>query len=538
MKEDKDINPVDRLFKQSLEGYSPAPPASVWKGIRAKIGGGGKSPWQQLGPHGGSIVVSAVILSMAGLLAYQTYFRSSTQSVIQNNAAVQTSINKTDLNQGQASIKTPDIENQATADKPKTETQPIIGKVVSKVAAKTNNSDSDKPQNVVAQGKAHSAVSPETKSNSVHTKQSNNSKHEIAKLITSGTAPAKQNKNETPTVSENIKPVNQILSQSVSPQKPESVVVNYLLTEADGSKPSDSLAQNTADKPLKIKKTEYPIIPAAEISVAKNAKTSGPEMKIPDSNPSGNHPASTSSPTTSNAPAAALPELSGPNPFQYYFGLSGSMGKVMVKGLNPNNFYSVSALAGITHRKSGFGIETGIGYSYYQDRGIFEFEYKQTDTTGYKGYSLFNSYDSSYLVIFKPITSDTLVYSYTTTRTSYTYLKIPLYFTKQLFSAGNMGLGIKTGPSLDLLISRKVTQPGYTGNSGNLVSISNNSYTMLSTSWQWLIAPQLSWDLTDKIVFRFEPTLVFYLNNLYEPGNRPSYKPYGIGASAGFKYNF
>jgi hypothetical protein len=133
---------------------------------------------------------------------------------------------------------------------------------------------------------------------------------------------------------------------------------------------------------------------------------------------------------------------------------------------------------------------------------------------------------------------DTLLYHDSITKNSYTYLRIPLYFSKQLFRSGKFSVGLKTGPSVEFMITRNETQPQYILPGATLISVKNTSYSRLSTSWQWLIAPQLNWDITDKIIFRVEPAVTFYLNNLYDKNSRPATKPYGISITGGLIYKF
>jgi hypothetical protein len=110
--------------------------------------------------------------------------------------------------------------------------------------------------------------------------------------------------------------------------------------------------------------------------------------------------------------------------------------------------------------------------------------------------------------------------------------------TKNLFSSGKFNVGIKTGPALELLIAKQQNQPEYSVPGANQVALENHSPTLVKTSWQWLVAPQIISDITRKISFRIEPSVVIYLNNLYAKTNQPSAQPYGIGLWTGILYKF
>jgi hypothetical protein len=113
---------------------------------------------------------------------------------------------------------------------------------------------------------------------------------------------------------------------------------------------------------------------------------------------------------------------------------------------------------------------------------------------------------------------------------------MPFYFSKQILRRGKFSAGIKAGPSVEFLLSRKETQPVYQLTGSDLLQTTNKSYKRISTNWQWLIAPQFSWDITDKIRFRLEPAAIFYLNNTYETENRPPVKPYILSITGGLLF--
>lgn len=548
MKENKEIQPIDELFRQSLEGHSPPPPPGVWKKIRIQLGKGGTSPWQFLTSSVGIIIVSAVILIVAGLLVFNTYFSatplSETGNVITSSKIKTQGINN--IKNSNSGIKThtskdhaPSVPNQLTGNPAITPSSLIA---LSK-SAKPGSDDVNSRENPIKSNPSanhKNAAFREaniTDSEGLTDQRSNKLTAPAAGMVKSGKViPVQPEKNATSSLTDNLLPENlknnlpEVLA--TLQQEQEKAITSETGSWGDGQGSAIASLVPVEEKPA----PETGSIPEE----GKVISSSNPEVVWGN-----NHPGTSDNPGISdishppaNSGPAINPNLSHPNPFSYSIGIIGSIGQVLVNGLNPNNFYSVNVLAGISHKKLNAGIETGIGYTQYKDRGIFEFEYRKTDTTGYKGYSLFNAYDSSYLFVFKPVTSNRQIFVDTNTRFSYTYLKVPLYFTKQIFQFGQLDLGIKTGPSCDMLITRKEVQPEYSLPGSQFISLKNNSNTMLSTSWQWLVAPQISWNISNNLFFRFEPAIVFYLNNLYNTKDKPLATPYGIGIWTGLWYRF
>lgn len=498
MKENKDIHKVDSLFRQALEGYSPPPPPGVWNKIRLQLGRGGGSPLSLFKGYKGLIALSVVLVSAVALFIY-----NSDSSITEELPA-----------------------------KPKT-TESIVDPKPNRTAA--IKQENTAPDSINAESEYPQISEKQTKQ-----KQQSNieveSEHQKTLEISAGNQHG----------GSKIKKEGNILSTSginMPDVESNKTVETPDFKTGTFNRIADLPEQSVSEGPEKVITQE---LSYGETNVSSDIlplKNSIPEIVSAENIPGSTQPTESgfsggSKPPLPAAPDGSKPLLTGINPFQYYFGLSGSFGKVMAIGLNTNIFYSVDAVIGITHKNSDFGVETGFGYSSFRDEGAFTFEYFRRDTTGYTGHSLFNSIDSSYLIIFTPQTTDTHSYKDTTSQASVTYIRIPLHFTKKIVSFSKFDIGIKTGPSLNLLIANRETQPENPDPGANLIGIKNNSYQKLSTSWQWMVAPQLSWNINRRFVFRVEPSVVFYLNNLYKPDSRPSGKPWGIGASAGLLYNF
>lgn len=205
-------------------------------------------------------------------------------------------------------------------------------------------------------------------------------------------------------------------------------------------------------------------------------------------------------------------------------GVSGNIGAVVQKGRNPNLFYGGMVTGGLWHKKLKAGIETGIGWTVYNDYGSVLKNVRITDSI---------SGDTTHPVI-----------QYDTTRISssgyrYQYLQIPLFISKQIVGKGKFAFDIRTGPVIGILISQKQISGSTSGpENGEILSTSNNDYTRLKISWQWDVMLQLRWNFSDRLSFTLSPSAVFYLNNLYESTNRPASMPCGIGVTAGLIYKF
>jgi len=529
MEENKDIQPIDKLFRQSLEGYSPPPPPSVWKGVKAKIGTGKPSVSQFLSNHSGLLIVSSVVLGVIAFLIFnaKTSLLPKSENVVANTQDLSTS-------KRQVSENNPSKTYQIMpSEKPSVVNEPI------KAEVKTEQLVSEKTKNSINQQNKSLAANPE-----------NNTK-KLVKPILKSTSPQSQNSKPSAKKENKYNVSNSVDESSISfaavptvsglnstINKPERTEIqeNKVLVIPEGK----TLVASESNKPEKPQET-----------IVKNEKRDAPSTANPESNDNFAEPKVQSGGMTPTSHKDDKPGTTSSDPgkpasgnslksnaLKYSVGVDGSYGKVIMGGLNPNDFYTVDILAGITFTKSKIGIETGIGLGYYKDRGIYNFEFLRTDTTGYIGKSLFNKYDSSYLIVYNPVTSNTTINIDTTTPLSYTYLRIPLYFSKQFFHFNKLNLGLKTGPNLELLITKKETLPEYSLSGTSLIGLQDNSFTMVSTSWQWLFAPQFSWDITDKIVFRLEPSVIFYLNNRYDSENQPASKPYGIGVWTGVRYTF
>ena len=205
-------------------------------------------------------------------------------------------------------------------------------------------------------------------------------------------------------------------------------------------------------------------------------------------------------------------------------GVSGNIGAVVQKGRNPNLYYGGMVTGGLWHKKLKAGIETGIGWTVYNDYGSVLNNVRITDSI---------SEDSV-----NPVTHiDTTMIS--SSKYRYQYLQIPLFISKQIVGKGKFVFDITTGPVIGILISQKQISSSTSGpENGEILSTVNSDYTRLKISWQWDVMVQLRWNFNDRLSFTLSPSGIFNLNNLYDRNNKPPNMPFGIGVNAGFIYKF
>lgn len=495
MKEEKDIHPVDKLFRQSLESYSTPPPPTVWKNIRSGIKGSRTAGGKFTAGNTGLFLGSVVILSLAGMLAYVAFFRSNT---------VQTSVNKdinTQISTNQAS------QNQVSAVNT---IEPQTNKQTTQTGTQSGNhaaaAEFKKPQantqNIVSRIPAkHKAENQLSRPNSAN-KVPDPGQIRADATARQQTLPAQQAQS---TMNEKV---SSETGRTTAQQLTEPILVKEIAASEE-----DNKTKITSDS-----------VQAISVPGADSFEGTQPGKLNPEDNSGKTEPKEQEKKTTPS--------------FGYSLGFNAGYGQEKIMGLNTGNMYSAQFFGGITHLKTGINLETGIGYSYFSERAIFRYNFSRTDTLGYTGYTYLNALDSSYLFIFKPTVADTLFSRDTTTLSSYAFFDIPFYLSKTIFRTGKFSLGIKTGLSVAFMITHKEKQPGYQPDGSTLVDITNKSYQRVSTSWQWLIAPQLCWDMTDKIIFRLEPSATFYLGSPYEAENRPADRPWRPGISAGLLFRF
>ena len=232
-----------------------------------------------------------------------------------------------------------------------------------------------------------------------------------------------------------------------------------------------------------------------------------------------------SSPASPNAePVKSSNSLRMSENLSWQSGVSGNIGEVVQKGRNPKLYYGAMVTGGLWHKKLKAGVETGIGWTVYNDYGSVLTNVRITDS----------------------ISGDTVhpVKHIDTTRISssnyrYQYLQIPLFISKQIVGKGKFVFDIKTGPVIGILISQQQVSSSTSGpENGEILSTVSSDYTRLNISWQWHLMLQLRWNFNDRLSLTISPSGIYYLNNLYDRNNKPLNMPFGIGVNAGLIYTF
>jgi hypothetical protein len=534
MKEEKDIQPIDKLFRQSLEGYSPAPPASVWKGIRAKKISRNLSSGKWFTSPGGLSVISAVVLVALSWIIYKSFTseqsqkKSSLPSVVIDSAVAD-----------QLDSKSPEPYYSQT----KTDSQVNSALSIDKETKNNQdpkNTDKAKISTVKPTGEKAGTEIKQQKTNPVDGKNAVMKSSSFTKLSSTKQVTVKSpvTNDNTNVVSKEGAEFSQSIDNTARQGSEVKVNNNEGVNEAEpvvsvnenlSNKQGDSVQQLAAKRENAPSDISKP--PATKPDVSRNdsvSKTIYPQ----DANNS-------KSPDSGNTNIKQESRLTMPKNLVWQIGAGGNIGQVYQKDRNANFFYGGLITGGLWNTKWKAGIETGIGLGKYADYGSIENSWMttdsliMTDTIWHQQDSLiyFELIDST--IYFPVAHSDTLKYSY-----NYTYLQVPFFITKQIASFGKFSLDLKAGPMVGFIISKKESVTGSMPPDNVIVSVVNKNYTRLDVSWQLHIAPQLRWDITDKLSIGISPTAVLFLNNLYDKKNKPSSKPYGLSIYGGLTYKF
>jgi len=290
------------------------------------------------------------------------------------------------------------------------------------------------------------------------------------------------------------------------------------------------------DMPIPVTQPAYEDVPKDTIIKADfltvPPKSAGDTMKIPDRLlEDGIIPANAAAdetPLDTNKPEGQGKTKRSPGMpenLSWQIGLFGNFGEVVQKERDPNLFYGGMVTAGLWSEKLKAGIETGIGWEEYKDYGTITEITRKTDSIPLDSLGNYQYINTDTASVFE--------YKY-----RYQYLKVPLFVSKQVLTAGRFSLDIKTGPLLGFIIKKKelIYEPGPA--EGEVISIDNKNYTRLDLSWQWHVILPLNWNFNEKLSLSLSPFGIFYLNNLYNRKNRPAGMLFGIGIYGGLVYRF
>ena len=496
MNEEKDIQPIDKLFRQSLEGYTPVPPASVWKGIKAKKFNPTHSSGKWFTSQGGLSVISAVVLVAFSWIIYKS-FVADPETIKQNQSESPLLIDSI-------------ILQQTVSEKDKSRRDIQINNE-EKLA-----SDDNKKTGVKQSGSISTPVSSQASSSngSVNQGYTINKTSQVKKINTFiNPNPVDNSETEVPLKkdiqvlkSKQIASIKHAETNLLSHGQEQNFIDSFVeySTKAIVTLPSDSKTQ--------------------EDQVTNKNKTAGLSETI-----SGNI----------SAIDTSAPELLKTKSMVWQTGICGNIGNVYQKDRNANLFYGGMITGGFWNTKWNAGIETGIGLSRYKDYGSVENSWMTNDSI-IKTDTIWHQLDSiSYYELHDSTIYSTVAHSQTINyHYNYTYLQVPFFITKQIAAFGKFSLDIKAGPLVGFMISKKETITGSMPPENIMVTSLDKNYTRLDISWQLHLSPQLRWNFSDKLSLEISPTAVFYLNNLYDKKNRPASKPYGLSVYGGAIYKF
>ncbi len=484
MKEEKDIQPIDNLFRQSLEGYAPAPPPKVWKSIRKKMNASDSGLANWFGNNAGILIGSASILAViAALVLTNNLFNSKELANSKQDTIIPSN----------QSVNTPIVVDTALQAKNKTNPTDII--------LNTKN-DKKIPALDVAEYK------PKTKTHSPF-----NTKLQ-SQPPTRNTKPTQNN--PRPTQSEQQKSINNRI-------EPAGIsIVQQISSE-----------ENLENTKLQIKQPEYPVK-----AVAKDTNVN---ILVQAEKP--NQPTDTirqsSSKTNTDAKATdAKTKKIKPGTLQWQTSIYGNTGMVLQQQRAANFMYGVMGTIGLWHNNFKAGVETGVGLQAYKDQGEIKNTYRIYDTI----IVLDTIWHQDSGFIYPEITTKYLPYTRDTNQITslnhtYSYLQFPLLFTKQILKLKNLSVDIKAGPIVGLQLSKNTFRKTVGSPEGGiLINTVTTDYTRLQTHWQILISPQIKYNLSKKVVISLSPCLSLFPDKLYSAANRPKSTPYGLSVYGGIIY--
>lgn len=200
--------------------------------------------------------------------------------------------------------------------------------------------------------------------------------------------------------------------------------------------------------------------------------------------------------------------------------------------------------ASVSYHKSRLVFQGGLEYSYMNDVGDYMVDMSTYDSVGfYYGVGEFvvdpDNPDSVIFVIQKVTVYDSVQHqSNYQTQCSFTYLQIPLMVGYKALQAGRFSAYIKAGPSISIMLNKKVPEFVYTNPEATIHSINNYSLPRLTASVQAVVSLSLQYQLFKNVGILVEPTYRYYIQGVYDVDGKNIEKPYAVGIKGGIYYNF
>lgn len=497
MKEhENNMEAIDKLFRQSLEDYCPAPPPDVETALMQKFTLK-PSAWNRLINYLNlnTFLISAAIVTIATTVYFLTRNNDPVQPELKPGKT--TEISLTDKNDP----STPKIKS--TEPEQKTENPGALNDAITRKSQRSKPI-ADNVENTAAN--TNIIIQPTTTKSLVD---------KYPKF------PDQEPKENPVTV------------------KASEIVVNSALTE----NPENS--SDSADK-----------LSSAVTVISREPEYSGSSSANQDSNigssttihhddsvkqafiPDAGHDQSPGISSNGTSGKIQKPKGNHTPVIGYNISLLPTFGGIFQKSRDVNIFYGGQINAGLIYKPIKLGLETGLGFEKYTDRGGYEFTYQKTDTLGMIYDTTWILLDSTWYpdVTTSFVTQDRQFTDVKLTRLSYSYFTIPVYLTKQIYENKLFRFGIKSGINVIFLSSKSEPVPSSNLALGTLTSQENISYTRNNLVWQLVISPQILFHLNRNLSFQIEPTYRRFLNELYIGNYKPAGTPNPFSVNAGLRF--
>ena len=193
---------------------------------------------------------------------------------------------------------------------------------------------------------------------------------------------------------------------------------------------------------------------------------------------------------------------------------------------------------------SNYFIQSGLGISFSNDDGKYTIDYEKFDYIG--------SYQDVYNVTFDTTGTEIIPIFHTKTvdvydsvrhiyisktKNTYTYLQIPLLFGYK-FNRNKITYSVKAGPSLSILLSKKIPGANLQDEYIRIISIDEKMPVRVQTNWQFMLSFGFAYQYSDKLSFAIEPTMRYYIKSAYEGKYITTKHPFSAGLRAGMIFKF
>ncbi len=226
----------------------------------------------------------------------------------------------------------------------------------------------------------------------------------------------------------------------------------------------------------------------------------------------------------------------------WYLGFAYTIDQTNKQEMISDKFMSYSAEGTVAYSRKNFIIQTGLEVVRSMDRFDYSINHRTTDTLGSYQHVIGLDFDTTGSIptpIYTTETAyaiDTLHHELQTEKElQYTYLQIPLTFGYQFSGRRNLSYAIRTGPIYSILIKDQnrtlIDEENY-----DITGYKDHSLSRLKTSWQYLIAVDINYQLNDKMNLYLEPRFKYYYNGVYNVQQIQKGKPYSIGLRFGIFY--